>query len=74
MGNSCAPAYANLYLGGWERYIHSDERYTDFLENVLVWYRYIDDLFLVWTGMKDRLLEFVHSLDDNDFNLKFTQV
>lgn len=35
-------------------------------------YRYIDDLFLIWTGTKDRLLEFVQSLDDNDFNLKFT--
>lgn len=70
MGTSCAPAYANLYLGGWERYVHADERYPDFLENVLLWYRFIDDL--VWTRMKDRLLDYIHNLNDNDFNLKFT--
>lgn len=35
MGTSCTPAYANLYLGGWERHITSDDRYKHFLEHVL---------------------------------------
>lgn len=69
MGTSCAPAYANLYLGGWERYVYSDDRYADFLDDTLLWYRFIDDLFLVWTGSKDKLLDFLHELDDNDLNI-----
>lgn len=72
MRTSCAPAYANLFLGGWERSIQADEPYKEFLENVLLWFRYLDDLFLVWTGTKDNLLKFIQSLNDNNFNLKFT--
>lgn len=48
------------------------ERFTDFLQDILLWYRFINDLFLVWTGTRDRLLEFVNNLNDNDSNLKFT--
>lgn len=72
MGTSCAPAYANLYLGGWERHIHAHDQYSEFLNDILLWYRFIDDLLLVWTGPRDKLLQFLHKLDTNDLNLKFT--
>lgn len=38
------------------------------------WFRYIDDLLIIWTGSRDELLSFLVILnnDFNDFNLKFT--
>lgn len=70
MGTSCARSYAYLYLEGCERHITSDERYSSFLEHILLWHRYIDDLFLVWMGTRGMLLDFILLL--NDFNLNFT--
>lgn len=71
MGTSCAAANVNLYLGRWERYITSDDRYTESLEHVLLWYRNIIDLLIVWIGTKDGLLDFFQSLNDKSFNVKF---
>lgn len=51
MGASCAPSYANLYLGCWGRAITSKEQLSSFFDHILLWYRYID-LFIVWTGTR----------------------
>lgn len=32
VGTSCAPSYANLYLGAWEKYIFANESYMLFLQ------------------------------------------
>ena len=74
MGTSCAPAYANLYLGGWERFLNASEMFSRFMDKILLWYRFIDDLFIIWTGSSESLLEFVQMLNVNEFNLRFTVV
>lgn len=68
----CAPSYVNLYLGGWQRQIFSNDRLANYLSHVLFWYRFIDDLFLVWTGPSQLLIEFIQQLNINDMNLNFT--
>lgn len=72
MGTCCAPTYANLYLGGWERYVFSNEQLSSHTNEVLVWLRYIDDIFIIWTGSQQTLASFVDHLNSNTFNLKFT--
>lgn len=66
------PSYANLYLGAWERMVFSEDRYISYLDHILCWYRFIDDLFLIWTGSKDLLVKFTWQLNINDLNLYFT--
>ncbi|CAJ0963256.1 unnamed protein product, partial [Ranitomeya imitator] len=73
MGAAFAPAYANLFLGLWERDLFlSDEQGS--MERVLLWTRYIDDIFFVWQGTAIDLAQFVSSLNDNDRNIRLTPV
>lgn len=39
---------------------------------MLCWYRFIDDLFIVWTGSRTLLNEFIKALNHNSDNLYFT--
>lgn len=68
----CAPSYANLYLGGWERALCSDDGAAIHLRHILLWRRFIDDVLLVWTGSALELSEFLTYISNNIFNLKFT--
>lgn len=61
MGSNVAPTYANLFMDKFERqhvYTHPD--YSD---HVLLWLRYIDDIFFIWTGDTEKLLDFKTDLD-----------
>lgn len=72
MGTSCAPSYANLFLGGWERSVFSDDLLEPFLNHVLGWFRFINDLLVIWTGTDQLLKAFIERLNINQFNLHFT--
>lgn len=48
MGTCCASTYANLHLGGWEQKIFLNELLSLDRDNALCWYRYIDNIFLIW--------------------------
>ncbi|XP_077330261.1 uncharacterized protein LOC143964418 [Lithobates pipiens] len=72
MGKKCAPSYANLYLGGWERHIFHCEDLFKFFCLIPVWRRYIDDIFFIWTGIEAELFTFMELLKINTYNLKFT--
>ena len=55
MGTRAAPNYANIFMGAFERkYIYNSKYYTH------IWFycRYIDDIFLIWTGSQEELQEF----------------
>lgn len=39
---------------------------------MLYWYRFIDNLLIIWTGPKELLLSLLIGLNENDFNFKFT--
>ena len=38
----------------------------------MVWFRYIDDIFFIWTHGKDKLEKFLDDLNIFDNNIKFT--
>lgn len=37
-----------------------------------MWSHYIDNVFMIWDGPSDILLEFFHLLNENTYNLNFT--
>ena len=55
-----------------------DEGETEFLKShertTLVWFRYIDDIFLIWTHGKEHLEIFLQELNKFYSDLKFTYV
>ncbi|KAM4044171.1 uncharacterized protein ACNLHF_008225 isoform 1-T2 [Anomaloglossus baeobatrachus] len=69
MGASCAPSYACLFLGYWERSIQYPDSDSG---SVLLWVRYIDDVFMVWQGGQEELERFMCSLNVNNSNIKLT--
>ncbi|CAJ0947156.1 unnamed protein product [Ranitomeya imitator] len=70
MGSNVAPAYANAFMNHFET-IHV---FTNslFLQHVACYHRYIDDIFLIWTGTTDTLLSFHSYLNSILPELQFT--
>ena len=66
MGTRMAPSYANLFMGFLE---------TDLLnsspDKPLVWYRYIDDVFFIWTHGREKLDEFLNFCNNNEYGMIF---
>ena len=61
-----APRYANLFMGYLEK---------DLLEKSphkpLAWFRYIDDVFIIWTHGRDELDDFLKLANDNAYGMIF---
>ncbi|XP_077123903.1 uncharacterized protein LOC143781279 [Ranitomeya variabilis] len=71
MGAACAPSYANLFLGAWERGIFLSDPVVH-IDKVHHWIRYIDDVFFVWEGTIEQLNDFMAGLNTNDLNIRLT--
>ena len=67
MGTRMAPSYANIFMGNLERKLL--ERVDD---RPHVWWRYIDDVFVIWLFGEQRLREFVDHLNSSHPSIKFT--
>ena len=67
IGTKCAPSYACIFM---------DEFETKFIESQqnkpLVWFRYIDDIFFIWTHGEEKLKSFLEDLNKFEPYLKFT--
>ena len=50
-----APSYANLFTGKLEQSAIENSPF-----NPYVWWRFIDDIFMVWTEEEDNLQTFLH--------------
>ncbi|XP_078525602.1 uncharacterized protein LOC144798546 [Lissotriton helveticus] len=72
MGTCFAPSYANLFVGWWEEQVPRSCTAGTETGQVKSWYRYIDDLFIVWDGGMDSAEEFIRILNLNDLNLHFS--
>ena len=54
MGTICAPAYVNIFMAQFKK-----QHIYPYIKNKSIPYlRYIDDIFMVWTGTKQELLIF----------------
>ena len=67
MGTKCAPSYAILFMDKFER---------DFLAKCalspLMWWRYIDDIFMIWPHSSEELYSFISGLNEAHSTLKLT--
>ena len=55
MGTKMVPAYANLFMGDLEQKILAQSPLKP-----LVWWCYIDDVFVIWLHGEEKLNEFVN--------------
>ena len=67
IGTKCAPTYVCIYMDEVEiQFLKTQERTS------LVWFRYIDDIFFIWTHGKEHLETFLQELSNFNPDLKFT--
>ncbi len=67
IGTRCAPPYAILFQAELENCLLQHA-----VDKPMLWWRYIDDIFLVWQNGEDKLLEFVSYLNSAHSTTKFT--
>ena len=68
MGTRMAPSYASLYMGQLE-----DHFLREAADQPLVWFRYIDDIFFIWTHGEEKLKNFFNLCNSFDPHIKFEQ-
>ena len=67
MGTRMAPAYANLFMGDLE-----EKLLAQFPLKPYLWWRYIDDIFMVWIHGEDKLEDFINHINSLHSTIKFT--
>ena len=67
MGNRMAPCYANIFMVELEENCLSGYPYKP-----LAYYRYIDDIFIIWSHGLDFLHNFINSINNLHSNIIFT--
>jgi hypothetical protein len=67
MGTKVAPSFANLFMAYFEE-THVYTHHTP----PRVWYRFIDDIFMIWENGQDTLNEFLNHLNNCHNTIKFT--
>ena len=67
IGAKFAPACANLVMSGLEERLLEAS-----VDKPLVWMRFIDDVFFIWTQGEEKLKLFINFLDSSHDNIKFT--
>ena len=67
IGTKFAPAYANLFMSSLEEDIMSRCEVRPW-----VWYRYIDDVFFIWTHGEEKLSSFVEYMNSYHQIIKLT--
>ena len=68
MGTKMAPSYANLFMGVLEKQMLSSYKHKP-----LVYFRYIDDIFMIWTDGEDSLNDFLAHCNNQNKNIQFEQ-
>ena len=69
MGTRVAPNFANVYMGRLE---HKFVYQTQWANWLIMWVCFIDDIFLIWKGDKDSLIDFLDYPNNVVPSIKFT--
>ena len=68
MGTKMAPSYANLFMSLLEKQMLSSYKHK-----LLVYFRYIDDIFMIWTDGENSLNDFLTHCNSQNKNIQFEQ-
>ena len=68
MGTKCAPTYANLFMSQFEE----SKIYPLLRERCNTHLRFIDDIFLIWSGTEEELHDFIEKINTLHETIKFT--
>ncbi|KAM4049825.1 uncharacterized protein ACNLHF_011749 isoform 3-T3 [Anomaloglossus baeobatrachus] len=69
MGSKVAPTFAKLFMGMFELlFIYNSE----FFKHVIVYKRYIDDLFFIWDNVDENINTFLGHIENNNWGLTFS--
>ena len=69
MGTRVAPNFPNVYMGRLENTFLYQTEWANWLVS---WVRFIYDIFLIWKGDKDSLIDFLDYLNNVVSSIKFT--
>ena len=68
MGTKLAPSYANIFMSNFEeKYIYTYPNYKG-----VVWLRFLDDIFCIWSGDDESIDTFIEYMNSNYDRIKFT--
>ena len=67
MGTKMAPSYANIFMGKLEPQLIAQDP-----THIQLWKRYIDDIFIIWTGTNEQLNTFLNKINQIHPTIKFT--
>jgi len=65
MGKKFAPNYANIFMAKWEK-----EALSKCLKQPQCYYRYLDDIFIIWPHSKEDFIAFLNTLNAHHPNIK----
>ena len=69
MGTRAAPNFANVFMGYFEnRFVYQSRWFKRFIKS---WWRYIDDIFMLWKGPRKLLKDFLNYLNEVHPSIKF---
>lgn len=68
MGAKYAPSVANLHVAQWE----DESIYKNRPNQLIIYQRYIDDIFMIWKGDKESLILFGQDLEMNEKNIQLS--
>ena len=66
IGTKFAPAYANLFMSSLE-----EDMLSSCAVKPWIWYRYIDNVFFIWTHGEEQLSSFIEHVDNYHLTIKF---
>ena len=67
MGTHSSPSFANIFLGKFE-----EQFIYPIIQNLhKICLRYIDDIFMIWTGTKEQIHTFINELNNKHPSIKF---
>ena len=70
MGSPCSPNYANLFMGKFEEdFVYHNNPFALYLR---CWFRYIDDVFFIFTGTTEQLEGFRLYINSRMSSINFT--
>ena len=67
MGNILAPSYSGLFMGELEQKLIKIDS-----DKIKLWVRYIDDIFVAWSGTNTEFETFLNKCNDAHPTMKFT--